>query len=86
MHKKIAVIFGDGIGPEVTQQSIKVLDAIARQFKHNFKYTYGLMGAVAIDKPEIRYLMKHLICVLKAMRFYLERLDIQNMIMILQPK
>src|SRR4028118_632323 len=50
MHKKIAVIFGDGIGPEVTQQSIKVLDAIARQFKHHFKYTYGLMGAVAIDK------------------------------------
>ena len=50
MQKKIAVIFGDGIGPEVTQQSIKVLDAIARQFKHHFKYTYGLMGAVAIDK------------------------------------
>ncbi|WP_018616543.1 3-isopropylmalate dehydrogenase [Segetibacter koreensis] len=50
MDKKIAVIFGDGIGPEVTQQSIKVLDAIARQFKHNFKYQYGLMGAVAIDK------------------------------------
>ncbi|MEJ7681152.1 MAG: 3-isopropylmalate dehydrogenase [Segetibacter sp.] len=50
MDKKIAVILGDGIGPEVTQQSIKVLDAIGRQFKHNFKYAYGLMGAVAIDK------------------------------------
>lgn len=50
MEKKITVILGDGIGPEVTQQSIKVLDAIARRFKHDFKYSYQLMGAVAIDK------------------------------------
>ena len=50
MDKKITVILGDGIGPEVTQQSIKVLDAIGRQFRHTFKYTYGLMGAIAIDK------------------------------------
>jgi len=50
MKKKIAVILGDGIGPEVTQQSIKVLDAIAQQFGHEFNYTYCLMGADAIDK------------------------------------
>ncbi|TDH28954.1 3-isopropylmalate dehydrogenase [Segetibacter sp. 3557_3] len=50
MNKNIAVILGDGIGPEVTQQSIKVLDAIGRQFKHTFEYSYGLMGADAIDK------------------------------------
>jgi 3-isopropylmalate dehydrogenase len=50
MQKKIAVILGDGIGPEVTQQAIKVLDAIGRQFKHNFQYEYALMGAAAIDK------------------------------------
>jgi 3-isopropylmalate dehydrogenase len=50
MQKKIAVILGDGIGPEVTQQSIKVLDAVARQFKHTFQYEFGLMGADAIDK------------------------------------
>ena len=50
MEKKIAVIFGDGIGPEVTQQSIKVLDAIAQRFGHAFNYTYGIMGADAIDK------------------------------------
>jgi 3-isopropylmalate dehydrogenase len=50
MDKNIAVILGDGIGPEVTQQSIKVLDAIGRQFKHTFRYQYALMGAVAIDK------------------------------------
>src|SRR5688500_8292485 len=50
MQKNIAVILGDGIGPEVTQQSIKILDAIAQQFNHHFNYTYCLMGADAIDK------------------------------------
>jgi 3-isopropylmalate dehydrogenase len=50
MRKNIAVILGDGIGPEVTQQSIKILDAIGEQFGHKFKYTYCLMGAEAIDK------------------------------------
>jgi len=50
MEKKIAVILGDGIGPEVTQQSIKVLNCIAKQFGHRFLYNYGLMGADAIDK------------------------------------
>ncbi len=50
MNKKIAVILGDGIGPEVTQQSIKVLDAVAKQYGHEFHYTQCLMGADAIDK------------------------------------
>lgn len=50
MNKNIAIILGDGIGPEVTQQSVKVLDAVAQQFGHQFNYTYGLMGADAIDK------------------------------------
>ncbi len=50
MKKNIAVILGDGIGPEVTHQSIKVLDAIAEHFGHEFYYSYGLMGADAIDK------------------------------------
>src|SRR5690606_41896031 len=50
MNKKIAVIPGDGIGPEVTQQAIKALDAVASTFNHEFEYHYGLMGADAIDK------------------------------------
>ena len=50
MTKNIAVIFGDGVGPEVTQQSIKVLDTVAEKFGHKFNYDYCLMGAVAIDK------------------------------------
>jgi 3-isopropylmalate dehydrogenase len=50
MTKNIAVILGDGIGPEVTQQSIKVLNTVAATFGHQFNYTYCLMGADAIDK------------------------------------
>jgi 3-isopropylmalate dehydrogenase len=50
MEKKIAVIMGDGVGPEVTRQAIHVLNAIASQFNHYFHYEYGLMGADAIDK------------------------------------
>lgn len=44
------MILGDGIGPEVTRQSMKVLDAVAEQYGHEFNYSYGLMGADAIDK------------------------------------
>ena len=45
----IAIIEGDGIGPEVTKQSVNVLNAIAEKFGHHFNYTYCLMGAIAID-------------------------------------
>ena len=50
MKKHITVIEGDGIGPEVTRQAIRVLNAIAHHYKHEFTYQYELMGAVAIDK------------------------------------
>src|SRR5580700_9603549 len=50
MNKNIVVIEGDGIGPEVTRQSIKILNAIAERFNHEFSYRYCLMGADAIDK------------------------------------
>ena len=50
MKKNITVINGDGIGPEVTAQSVKVLNAIADRYDHEFNYHYCLMGADAIDK------------------------------------
>ena len=50
MKKQITVIEGDGIGPEVTRQSVKVLNAIADQFGHEFNFNYALLGADAIDK------------------------------------
>lgn len=49
MNKKITVIYGDGIGPEVTEQSVRVLDAIADNFGHTFTYQRALLGAEAID-------------------------------------
>ena len=50
MKLKIAVLPGDGIGPEVTNQSIKVLKCIAEKFNHEVETNSGLVGAVAIDK------------------------------------
>jgi isocitrate dehydrogenase len=81
MKKKIAVLNGDGIGPEVTKQSIRVLNAIAERFGHTFIYHEALIGADAIDKTEQHYLLKQLIFALTAMRSYLALLVIRNMIM-----
>lgn len=50
MDFKIAVLAGDGIGPEIVEQAIKVLDAVGLKFKHNFQFTEALTGASAIDK------------------------------------
>ena len=50
MTYNIAILAGDGIGPEVTAQAKKVLDAIAVKYDHHFKYTNALVGAVAIDE------------------------------------
>jgi len=50
MKKQIAVLPGDGIGPEIVQEAVKVLDAVGIKFGHEFHYTYADMGAIAIDK------------------------------------
>lgn len=50
MLKNIAVIRGDGIGPEIVNQAIKVLDKTGEVFGHEFKYTDVDMGGCAIDK------------------------------------
>jgi len=47
---KVAVIGGDGIGPEVTAESVKVLEAVGRRFGHRFEWLPGEMGGCAIDK------------------------------------
>lgn len=49
MKKNIAVIPGDGIGPEVIKETLQVLNAIAAIYGHEFEYIYCLMGACAID-------------------------------------
>ena len=50
MKLTIAVLPGDGIGPEVTKEAKKILEAIAHQFDHTFIFKEALVGAVAIDK------------------------------------
>ena len=50
MNKTIAVIRGDGIGPEIVNEAIKVLDAVAAKHGHTFTYDEVDMGGVAIDK------------------------------------
>ncbi len=50
MKATISVIPGDGIGPEVTSQAVKVLSKIGRKFGHDFVFTEALMGGIAIDK------------------------------------
>ena len=49
MNLKIAILAGDGIGPEVMKQGVAVLDAIARKCNHQFEYHEALVGACAID-------------------------------------
>ncbi|MDA9774310.1 3-isopropylmalate dehydrogenase [Saprospiraceae bacterium] len=51
--ESITVLRGDGIGPEVVNEAIKVLDAIGEKFGHNFTYDNQLMGAVAIDETGV---------------------------------
>ena len=50
MHKKIAVIRGDGIGPEIVGQALRVLDKAAALYGHSFSYQAVDMGGCAIDK------------------------------------
>ncbi|NNL07886.1 MAG: 3-isopropylmalate dehydrogenase, partial [Croceitalea sp.] len=49
MKMNIALLAGDGIGPEVIDQAVKVTDAIAKKFGHDIKWTPALTGAAAID-------------------------------------
>ena len=57
MKKRVAVLRGDGIGKEVTDAAMAVLDAIGRRFHHEFEWVHGAIGGEAIDtsgKPAAR--------------------------------
>ena len=49
MDFQIAVLAGDGIGPEVTAQGANVLETVGRVFGHNFRLEYGDVGGISID-------------------------------------
>lgn len=49
MNLKIAVLPGDGIGPEISEQGVAVISAVCEKFGHQVSYSYALCGAAAID-------------------------------------
>ena len=49
MNLKIALLPGDGIGPEIIEQAVLVSNKIAKKFDHNIRWNRGLVGAAAID-------------------------------------
>ncbi len=49
MELKIALLPGDGIGPEIVREAVKVLDAVAAKYGHTFIYREAVVGAAAID-------------------------------------
>ena len=49
MNLKIGVIKGDGIGPEIVTEAMKILDKVAEKFGHKMEYTQLLMGGASID-------------------------------------
>ena len=50
MNFKIAVLPGDGIGPEISEQGVNVMSTVCKRFGHNVDYKYAICGADAIDK------------------------------------
>lgn len=50
MDFKIAVLAGDGIGPEISVQGVGVISAVCEKFGHKVSYKYAICGADAIDK------------------------------------
>ncbi|MDA3847029.1 MAG: 3-isopropylmalate dehydrogenase [Vallitaleaceae bacterium] len=53
MEYKIAVIKGDGIGPDIVDQALLVLNKIGEKYKHSFKYTEVLAGGAALDATNV---------------------------------
>ncbi len=58
MKKTIAIIPGDGIGPEIMDEAVKVLDRIGSVFGHRFIFEYGLIGGAAWDVHGVHYPMQ----------------------------
>ena len=50
MKFNIAVLPGDGIGPEISVQGVDVMNAVCEKFGHQVSYEYAICGADAIDK------------------------------------
>ena len=53
MEKRIAVLPGDGIGKEMVQGAIEVLQSIGERFNHQFSFIFGEIGGAAIDSTGV---------------------------------
>ncbi len=55
MNYKIALIRGDGIGPEIVNETVKVIDKVGEKFGHSFEYVDVLLGGCATDVVGVSY-------------------------------
>jgi len=78
MEFKIALIKGDGIGPEIIDSATAVLDEIGKRFGHTFHYEELLAGGVAIDETGVLYRTKHWPLVRQVIVSYSERWGVLN--------
>ena len=63
MEIKIGLLPGDGIGPEVIREAVKVTDSVAKKFNHKIVWNEGLIGAAAIELTGDPYPVEtHKIC------------------------
>lgn len=70
MKLNIAVLPGDGIGPEIAAQGVEVMSAVCKKFGHEVRYEYALCGADAIDKVGDPSRKKHMRFVKERMPFF----------------
>ena len=54
MRKRIAVMKGDGIGPEIVNEALKVLETVASKYGHHFAYNFVDIGGVAVRPTKLR--------------------------------
>ena len=55
INYKIALIRGDGIGPEIVNETVKVIDKVGEKFGHSFEYVDVLLGGCATDAVGVSY-------------------------------
>ncbi len=53
MQFNLAVLPGDGVGPEIIEEAVRALQAVGDRFGHNFDLQYGLIGGAAIDETDV---------------------------------
>ena len=83
MKLNIAVLPGDGIGPEIVEQGMKAVKAVCEKYGHELSYKHALVGAVAIDETGNPYPDEtHELC-MQSDAFILVRSVLLNMIITL---